>query len=196
MSKCENLWTWDAVTEHLKINNNLYIKSTQILALLFNRHCFNVYRQCKCRLRYIQLYLHLLQKYCVCVSTLACLEHAHWLHCTHLCLVLLARLLFFFFESPVTANSLLQTWQRPRCAVDDVSVLWIDGSEDDDSVCSSFRAVKRAQWVLMWRPTGLLALAASCGRMSSIRDRWIMRLCAPIILRIIGDLAHNWASPA
>ena len=28
------------------------------------------------------------------------------------------------------------------------------------------------------------------------RDRWIMRLCARIILRIIGDLAHNWASPA
>jgi len=28
------------------------------------------------------------------------------------------------------------------------------------------------------------------------RDRWIMRLCARIILHIIGDLAHNWASPA
>ena len=28
------------------------------------------------------------------------------------------------------------------------------------------------------------------------RDGWIMRLCARIILRIIGDLAHNWASPA
>jgi len=27
-------------------------------------------------------------------------------------------------------------------------------------------------------------------------DGWIMRLCARIILRIIGDLAHNWASPA
>ena len=28
------------------------------------------------------------------------------------------------------------------------------------------------------------------------RDRWIMQLCARIILCIIGDLAHNWASPA
>jgi len=28
------------------------------------------------------------------------------------------------------------------------------------------------------------------------RDRQIMRLCACIILRIIGDLPHNWANPA
>jgi len=28
------------------------------------------------------------------------------------------------------------------------------------------------------------------------RDRWIMRLCARIILHIIGDLPHNWANPA
>ena len=28
------------------------------------------------------------------------------------------------------------------------------------------------------------------------RDRWIMRLCVRIILRIIGDLPHNWANPA
>jgi len=33
-------------------------------------------------------------------------------------------------------------------------------------------------------------------RYGDIRDGWIMRLCARIILRIIGDLAHNWASPA
>ena len=28
------------------------------------------------------------------------------------------------------------------------------------------------------------------------RDRGIMRLCARIILCIIGDLPHNWAKPA
>ena len=28
------------------------------------------------------------------------------------------------------------------------------------------------------------------------RDRGIMRLCARIISRIIGDLLHNWANPA
>jgi len=28
------------------------------------------------------------------------------------------------------------------------------------------------------------------------RDRGIMRLCARIILGIIGDLPHNWANPA
>jgi len=28
------------------------------------------------------------------------------------------------------------------------------------------------------------------------RDRWIMRLCTRTILRIIGDLPHNWANPA
>ena len=28
------------------------------------------------------------------------------------------------------------------------------------------------------------------------RDRGIMRLCARIISRIIGDLPHNWANPA
>jgi len=28
------------------------------------------------------------------------------------------------------------------------------------------------------------------------RSRGIMRLCTRIILRIIGDLPHNWANPA
>jgi len=39
--------------------------------------------------------------------------------------------------------------------------------------------------------------ASRCTRHGPVsRDGWIMRLCARIILRIIGDLAHNWASPA
>jgi len=29
-----------------------------------------------------------------------------------------------------------------------------------------------------------------------VRGGGIMRLCARIILRIIGDLPHNWANPA
>jgi len=33
-------------------------------------------------------------------------------------------------------------------------------------------------------------------RILSGRDREIMRLCARIISRIIGDLPHNWANPA
>jgi len=37
---------------------------------------------------------------------------------------------------------------------------------------------------VIWRP-----------RVNS-RDRGIMRLCARIISRIIGDLPHNWANPA
>ena len=35
-----------------------------------------------------------------------------------------------------------------------------------------------------------------CPSCSNSRDRWIMRLCARIILRIIGDLPHNCANPA
>ena len=43
----------------------------------------------------------------------------------------------------------------------------------------------------------LPSLATNANSMQpSIRDRGIMRLCARIILRIIGDLPRNWANAA
>jgi len=42
---------------------------------------------------------------------------------------------------------------------------------------------------------GCCSLQLNKNWLFEIRDRGIMRLCARIILRIIGDLPHNWANP-
>jgi len=72
----------------------------------------------------------------------------------------------------------------------------VNASYLDEVVFAPFHLISR-EMEMLGALLVLPSLATNANSMQpSIRDRGIMRLCARIILRIIGDLPHNWTNAA